>query len=62
MTKKPSDLPTRLEAVKATVHRDPVLDSCEEVRKAYEYFQDAGFREGAALHLTAIAIDNLWED
>ena len=62
MTKKPSDLPTRLEAVKATVHRDPVLDSCEEVLKAYEYFRDADVDPVHLVGLTAIAIDHLWEE
>lgn len=62
MTKKPSDLPTRLEAVKDNVRRDPVLDSCEEVLKAYEYFQDADVDHEHLVGLTAIAIDNLWEE
>ena len=60
--KKPSDLTTRLEAVKATVRRDPVLDSCEEVLKAYEFFQDADVDHEHLVGLTAIAIDNLWEE
>lgn len=62
MTTKPTDLPTRLESVKTAVHRDPVLTSCEETIRAYQYFIDQGIREHPALHLTTIAIDNLWED
>lgn len=62
MTTKPSDLPTKLQVISDNVRRDPVLTSCEEVLRAYQFFIDQGIREHAALHLTTIAIDNLWED
>ena len=59
---KPSDLPTRLEAVKNDVAQDPTLDWCEEVLKVYEFFQDAGVNVDHTIQLTAITIDNLWEE
>lgn len=62
MTPKPTDLPTKLQAVTDNVHRDPVLTSCEETLRAYTFFIDQGIREHPALHLTTIAIDNIWED
>lgn len=67
MTKKPSDLKqsnlvTHLQTVKKEVERDAVLTSCDEVLKAYEYFQDADVDHEHLVGLTAIAIDNLWEE
>ena len=62
MSKKPSDLTTRLAAVKDNVRRDPVLTSCQEVLRAYEFFRDADVEDEHLLALTSIAIDNLWEE
>lgn len=59
---KPTDMITTLASVKDAIARDPVLESCEEVLKAFEFFQDAGINDDQAVHLTAIAINNLWEE